>query len=580
MPMPISGETFPTPDWELAFDQYASNDAWYSGNQSKIQKVTQAQAGGGGARDRGDNSATHYNRSDGTRRSGGIRGFLGRFFNGRIVEPTENRTRIHAPVAENLATLSADLLTAEPPMFRIIGGDGEAIKGKVQERLDAIANSPDHARTMSHAAELTAGLGATVLTVQWDPSTTDRPWMQAAPCDAAIPEFIGNRLTAVNLYTLHLDQTDPMRLADEVYLHIERHEPGSIIHALFRVKLFEANAWGYETLGDLVPLDTHASTAHIPEIPGSKAGPVEGMVTLPTGIDRLTAAWWRNVPTKIFRKTLPFLGRADFEGIEQLLDAVDEVWSSWMIDIKIARGRLIVPETMLDLAGPGLGGSFDDAREILTPLAYLDLGAEQGRISAQQFSIRAEEHARSLLGLTREITQFAGYSLSSYGEQSQGGQGGGGITATEVTDRTTMTERTRDKKFRYFAEAMQPLTLAMLDLDRVHYRGGGEVPKGSTLDITITELSQMDPEKEARMIQYLRAAQAASTETLVRMQHPEWDNTQIRREVITIQSESGLGVDEADPGKEGRVDPNAAPSPDDENDDEGGDEDLDKETAP
>ena len=40
----------------------------------------------------------------------------------------------------------------------------------------------------------------------------------------------------------------------------------------------------------------------------------------------------------------------------------------------------------------------------------------------------------------------------------------------------------------------------------------------------------------------LRRAQAASTDTLVRMQHPEWNDTQVAAEVAEIQREAGTAV--------------------------------------
>jgi hypothetical protein len=567
MPMPLPGETFPAPEWSAVFDQYELNGAFFGDDQAEISRVLQKRGGNGGTRNRGDDSASHFNKSDGTRRKGGVRGWVSRFFNGRVIPNDENRTRIHAPVASNLARLSADLLTSEPPVFRLIDAKGEPVESPAQERVDAILNGPDQHRALSEAAETCAGLGAVALTAHWDPAVSDRPWMESTPCDAAIPEYRGRRLVAVNLYTIHVKPTEAMRLGDEVYLHVERHEVGVISHALYRVKQSDSFAWGYETLGDVVPLNSLDALAHILEIPGSRrSSTAQDVIELPTGIDRLTVGWWRNLPTKAFRKILPMIGRADFEGVEQLLDAIDEVWSSWMRDIKIARARLIVPESMLEFQGAGLGGKFDEDREILTALQYVDLGGEKNSpIEAHQFEIRAAEHAATLLGLTREITQFAGYSLSSYGERSDGGGQGGAITATEVTSRTTMTERTRGTKFGYLQEAAHPLALAMLDLDRIHYRGPA-MPQGATLTMTIPPWSQLDPEKEARMFQYLRAAMAVSTDTLVRMQHDDWDETRIRAEVEEIQRENGL-LEVEDPAVEERV-PGAPNDGDDELDEQ------------
>lgn len=556
--MPTPGSAYPSPEWALAFAQYDLNDAWISDDQSKLQRVY---AGVGGGSTRGDNNATHYNKGDGTLRAGGLRGILTRMFNGKIVPQSEQRTRMHAPVASNLATLSADLLMAEPPTFRLLNSKGESYKGRATERLDDILNSAAMHRSLSHGAELAAGLSATVLTAKWDREISDHPWSEPVPCDAAIPEFTAGRLVAVNLYTTHVVETGP--ISDEVYIHVERHEPGAIVHALFRTKIV-TNVFGFGGIGANVPLDAIDATRHIPGIRGAIAQQypeTPHAVVLPTGIRSLTASWWRNLPTKQYRKVLPMMGRADFEGIEILLDAVDETWSSWMRDIKIGRARLIVPEQFLELQGAGMGGTFDDDREILTALNFIDLGPEKQPISAHQFEIRAEQHAATILGLLREITQGAGYSLSSYGDRTDGGSG---ITATEVSDRRTLTERTRDKKGLYFDEAADPHGIALLELDQVHYGGAG-FPNDATLDIAHTELSQIDPEKQARQFSFLRAAQAVSTDTLVRMRDPQLEEVEVRREVARIYLESGFGA-EIDPGVEGRVDPNADPNATDSGD--------------
>lgn len=545
MPLPLPNTRFPNDEWALAFAQYDSNNAWYSDDPLAIQRIYAHSGNPASGASRGDADWTHYNKGDGTRRRGGIRGMFSSMWHGKVVPNDEHRTRLHAPVASNLATLSADLLTAEPITFRLVDAEGKTMKGKAQDRLDLIGNGAATHRTLSNAAEIVAGIGAVVLTANWDRSNSDAPWLDFVACDAAIPEFIGKRLVAVNLYTMHVDEA--AGVINKVYVHIERHEVGLITHALYRASI-DVGDWG--ALGELVPLDTLEATQHLPQIPGSRFGALFGTIELPTGITTLTASWWKNLPTKAFRKNgkLSVIGRADFEGVEELLDAVDEVWSSWMRDIKIARARLIVPESFVDVQGAGMGGAFDDAREILTPLNFVTL-KDGETITAQQFEIRYQEHAGTLAALTREITQKAGYSMSTYGD----GETATSKTATEVVDRTTLTERTRDKKFLYAEEALAPIMTALMEIDAVHY-GGQTIPKTATLKIEITELSQIDPEKEARVFQYLRTAMAASTDTLVRAQHPDWDETQISVEVERIREENNLGS-EADPALQGRVDP-------------------------
>lgn len=562
MPLPTENEVWPPREWALAFDQFASNDVWFRGSEADLAEFYAGH--GATSNSRGDDPRSHYNSGTPSNASVGrkvwraiTRPFWGRA-NDRSASSgaaAQNRSRLHSPLAGNLATLSADLLFSEPPMHLLIA-DGEDVKGDAQDRFDKIANGDDMHMTLSQAGEFAAGIGGAVLTAHWDPDRTDRPWIQAAGCDVAVPEYEGSRTVALNLWTTHADVT-VTNVVQAVYYHVERHELGAIVHALYRGT--------QSTIGERVPLTELPTLAHIAGIRGAI---LEGdTVRLPTGVpDRLTAQYWRNLPTRTFRKdaTLSRIGRADFEGVENMLSEVDAVWSSWMRDIKIARARLIVPSSFLDVSGPGAGGAFDDDQEILTALEYADgtqgAGGVKDQISAQQFEIRYLEHASTILALVKEVLQHAGYSLSSYGEYGDAKA----KTATEVVDRTTATERTRDKKALYYKQAAAPLLETLLELDRIHYNGPG-LPAGAEVEIRFPELSQQDPEKLARTIALLRSAQAASTRTLVAMQHEDWDAEEQDAEVQRILAEQGLSEEAAEPEEDPaaleRVDPLLPPEP-------------------
>ncbi len=363
--------------------------------------------------------------------------------------------------------------------------------------------------------------------------------MQASACDAAVPEYVGSKTVAINLWSTFQKLSSSGQIT-VVYYHVERHEVGAIVHALYEGR--------FGSIGKRVPLNSIPETEHLLGIRGGILNP-DLSVSLPTGIDMLTAQYWRNLPTRFHRKhgTLSRIGRADFEGVEAQLSAVDETWSSWMRDIKIARARLIVPAAFLD--GGALGPSFDDDREILTALEYADNNNGE-TIQAHQFEIRYLEHKATILALIEDVLQHAGYSMSSYGETSDGGE----KTATEVVDRTTATERTRDKKILYYKQAQIPLDEALLELDRIHYHGPG-LPDGAKIDIEFTELSQIDPEKLARTMGLLRSAEAASTKTLVAMLHDDWDQPQLDEEVDRILAETGMSDVAPDPAKIDRVAP-------------------------
>lgn len=561
---PQSGDRFPPEQWAPAFDVFATNRAWYSGTQQELAAIY---AHGVAGASRGDADWTHVHTGDGTLRRGGLRGFLSRFFNGAVVgiAQGENRTRVHAPIAANLATLSADTLLAEFPRVRLTmtpdpntpaGEPAPEAPARAAQALDDILNAAETQAVVLEAAEFVAGVGAVALTAHWEAGPGNLPTLAASVCDAVVPEWQGGRLVAANLFTTYPIVSNGVTV--RTFVHVERHELGRVVHGLF--PLTEAG-----TLAPPVPFDALASLEYLARIPGSLPGPLDNTIALPSGIDRLTVAWWRNRPTRQFARDgyLRNLGRADHEGAEQWLDAIDLVWSSWLRDVKTARARLVVPESFLEVGIPGSGGTFDEDREVFQSLAFTDLGDGQ-QIQAHQFAIRAKEHAETLHALVQEVTQFAGYSLSSYGDYGNRTA----ATATEVVDRTTMTERTRDRKARNLTAAIEQLAPALLELHRVHNAGPG-YPAGARVEVEFADLSSVDPEKEARTFGFWRSAMAVSTLTLVQTLHPDWDATTIAAEVERIQRENGLAID-LDPARVGRVDPS---------DDEPDDDDLDTLTA-
>jgi hypothetical protein len=51
---------------------------------------------------------------------------------------------------------------------------------------------------------------------------------------------------------------------------------------------------------------------------------------------------------------------------ETFLSAIDETYSSWMRDIRLAKSRIIVPAGYLASTGPGMGAGWED-REVYAP---------------------------------------------------------------------------------------------------------------------------------------------------------------------------------------------------------------------
>jgi hypothetical protein len=452
-------------------------------------------------------------------RQGGVIPAVARFFWGRPNLSGGRKARLHVPLAADIATASADLLFSEPPQF-IVGEEGnEAAK----VRIDELLNNGDFHATLVEAAEIVAGLGGGWLRLVWDTEVADTVMVDAVPADAAIGEWRWGLLAAVTFFTEYTQGSHDQ----EVIRHLERHEPGAVFHGLY-----VGNA---ESLGRAEALTEHPSTAPYAEL-------VDEDGAIPTGVDSLTAAYVANMrPQRRWRKIeeLARLGRSDFDGTEPLMDALDECYTSWMRDVRLAKARILVPEFMLTDLGKGKGVAWDEDKEVYAALSVAPTTAAEKQITPQQFDIRVAEHQETARQLTDEILRAAGYSPSTFGL----GKDGGMATATEVVSREKQSARTRDRKTRYFSQALEPLLTTWLELDALVFGGGAQ----GSVHVKWADESQPDQEALSRTIETLNRALAVSADTKVRMLHPDWDEEQIEKEVELVRAESGAMVPDLGP---------------------------------
>lgn len=521
MPLPTSNTAWPPKPFDSAFTTMREWDAWYVGDPAQLQGIY------------GDQNGRPKTRPSQMR--GGVVGAVSRFFWGRPIPQGQDRTRVHVPIASDLATTSADLLFSEPPRLVLPGKAKDAARKPAQERLEAIINTPETHSGLLEAAELAAALGGTYLRIAWDRDVADMPFLTAVHADGAIPTWKWGRLASVLFWTIV--RTD----GQQVWRHLESHEPGRILHGLYRGTK--------ENLGVPVPLQDDDATAWA-------AALVDADGAIITDVPGMTAGYVPNIrPSRAWR-TIPDLaplGRSDFEGIEGLFDALDETYSSWMRDVRLAKARLIVDQSALTPLGEGKGATFDTDSELFTAIPGMTGSLKDGQVAqAEQFDIRTAEHRDTAVELLRAILRAAGYSPQTFGDDALAIT----ATATEVKAREKLSMRTRDKKARYWAAALGPLARTMLDIDAQVFGGPGagtDVP-----EVRFPPKVQEDTLELAQTAQALRNAEAASTETLVRMVHPEWDGDTVNEEVDRIMTASTLtdpttlrpGVDDS-PGAAG-----------------------------
>jgi A118 family predicted phage portal protein len=469
-------------------------DAWWSGDPDRLEALY-----GGGSGTGPDPKRYQY--------AGGVVGRIARWWWGTPTGPGERRTKMHVPIAGDLCGGSADLLFSEPPKLTV---DDDT----TQRRLDELVDDGMLA-TLQTAAEIGAALGGVYLRPVYDQDVADRPWIVAEHADRAVPEFTWGRLSAVTFYKTVREQDG------QVWRWLQRHEPGAILHGLYQGTR--------DKLGRPVPLEDSDETAAFASLV-SEDGVIE------TGYDKLDVVYIPNQASRRWRcrPRLQDLGRSDLDGVEPLMDALDETYSSWMRDIRLGKGRIIVPNAYLQTNGPGRGASWNPDQEAFAGLEMLARGDSGTQLTVAQFAIRVNEHQATAEDLVTQILRSAGYSGQTFGIG-----GDVAVTATEVTARERRSMTTRGRKILRWRPALAHLTEALLAVDQYVY-GGAVQPQRPSVEFE--DSVQEDPLSLANTADVLRRAQAASTDTLVRMAHPEWDDKQVRAEVVRIQQENGTAV--------------------------------------
>ncbi|MFD3929696.1 phage capsid protein [Streptomyces sp. NPDC058614] len=503
MPLPENNVPWPPQDLAPQLRDMAIEDAWYSGDKAKLRRVYALEG---------------YDQGSGDLRDARGRGL--RFW--ERPRPTGMRDgRLHVPLAEDIAATSASLLFSEPPKFTFQAKETQA-------RFEEIAGDSGLNNILREAAEVASALGGVCLRATWNKDLAERPLPTAVHADGIVPDWQFGIMTAITIWR------EVQRSGNTVLRHLERHEPGIVLHGLY-----EGTS---DNLGMKVPLTEDPSTEPI-AASLDKDGPGD---TITTGVKGLTCVYIPNMrPNRKYRGSM--LGRSDWQsdGIRDHFMSLDLTYTSWMRDMRLAKSRIIAPNGMLASEGPGQGTSFDDDREVWTGINASPTSGEG--LTLNQFAIRVAEHEQTWNALTRQAVQAAGYSAQSFGLGDSTA-----VTATEVVARERKSMILRDQKGGYFLPGLADFTDTLLQLDR--YLGFSKVaperPK-----IKFGDSVSEDPKTTAETIELYARAQAISTETKVRLRDPELDDTAVKEETERILKETGALVN--DPTMTGAEGPGA-----------------------
>lgn len=521
MPLPPSGKTvWPPLHCSVPHADMDTWHAWYSGDTDHLAQVY----GGAGSVARNPTARSFLDLNKPSQYRGGLVGGLARMFWGEPITPGQPAAKLHVPLAGDIAEMSANLLWSEVPTVTADTDSTDAADtttAQIKRYLDDRGHSK-----MREAAEIGAALGGVYLRVVWDTALRPRPWLDVIYPDAAVPEWSWGQLSAVTLWR----ELDSPTGGSEVWRFLERHEPGTIEYGLYKGDT--------DTLGMMMALTDHPAT----EVYAARVGDAGIQATK---VPRMLVSYVPNIlPNRLWRG-IPGsdpLGRSDYAGVEPLMGALDETWTSWMRDLRLGKARIMLPQSMLETDGPGKGGTFDLDREVFVQLDMLDDGSGAGSsITENQFEIRVDEHERTTKALRLQILSSAGYSAQSFGEA-----GNVAVTATEVAARKEESLTTRGTKLLYERPALLDTLTTMMMVDVTHCGAKGVDP-AAELTATWPQAVQPDPESIARTLSYFETAGAISTYMKVKRANPDWGEEQIKEEVQRIREDTSAAVPAGDP---------------------------------
>lgn len=536
MSLPPNDTAWPPAEHADRYHRLAKYDAWYSGDRARLQRVYGGATGGtttGGP-------GTTIN-PQGSRVTRAIRAGVSAFW-GTPPATGESDARRHLPTAKDITVISAELLFSDPPTITVDGprweedgpvvrtdadgkqvlaymaGDPKPETVEAQERLDYLLEASRFESLCLAAAETQSAFGSVALRVAWDKARiADRPTITRVDADAMLADYAWGTLEGVTFWrVVRNDGTG-------VWRHLELHEGGRIYHGLYKGDT--------DDLGKAMPLTEHHATR---DIIVDEAGAVVGFALDPvTGATPRTAVSIPNMlPDPLDRRGN--VGASDYtEAVLDLLDAGDKVWSDMMMSVDDAKSRIIIAKSLLESRGPGQGLSINLNQRIFTHVNLAPTEKESGGLPMEkvQFDMRLDEYWSGIERIYTRTIQAAGYNPQTMGAERA--ERNAPATATEYNGNSKRSMSTRDKKIRYWVDALESLLTGLLVVDAREFASGVtpypvrvQFPEAvqPSMDSLLTGAAIMSREK------------LASIETILEYIHPDWDARDIADEAERIKA--------------------------------------------
>lgn len=510
--------TWPPPVWSPITRAQNLWSAWYSGDPDQLSWAYQGLGGNSltGSTFFGTNGEYPITGAHFRGPVSNATATTNRYFWGTITPAAEKRAKIHVPLAGDIASMSADLLFSKRPRL-------EAADKVTQAWLENTLDDDLHS-TLRESAEIGAALGGRFNRIVWDRQVSDTPWVDIVHPDSAVPTFRQGKLVSVIFWRV-VEERD-----GDVVRHLEQHDLiGDVIqHGVY--------------IGDQITLGQRDALSNYDQLqPVALVADPAGNIVLPDlphGADTVTYIpnvrpnrLWRYVPG-----SAP-IGRSDYQSVEPLMDLLDETYSSWGRDIRLAKMRLMVPTQYLQTAGPGQPAIADIDREVFVPMNFLGGTSDKAMIEANQFAIRCQDHLASCQQFAKAAALGAGYSPQTFGEDSTGS---GNMTATEIEDRNRISLLTRAKKLHYERPGTASTLFGLMAIHSTQFGAPRLTPQPP--DVIFPDAVLPSPQELAQTALALSNAKAASVQTLVQMVHPDWEQDQVDEEVERIKDQEAFDV--------------------------------------
>ena len=416
---------------------------------------------------------------------------------------------LHVPIAGDISETSSTFLFGESPVIRF-KSDSEEMK-EAQSQLDDMLTKSGFYNKLVEGAEVCSAIGGVYIKIAWDSELSEHPIPVIAQCEQAFPTFKFGKLVKVTLvYEVYNDGSTVYRLAETI-------EKGKITNELYK--------GSSDNLGHKASLSECEDTSYLkPEVETA---------------DVMTCFFVPNLlPNKLNRQSP--MGRSDYQGLETLMDALDEVFTAWMVDVQIARGKIHVPSGYLKQVNEN-GKKEYNIDTMMYEELDVDPTAMTKPIEATQFEIRAEQFEKTCLNLMDRIITSAGYSPQSFGLNIAGRAESG--TALNVRERKTF--GTTSKKQSFWEDAIKGLVASMCAIKNA-YLGGAFV---NELDVNVAFIDSVSNNmaEVSSSVKTLADAKAISTDTKVRMVHPEWTEIQVQEEVERILNDEAASMPMGNP---------------------------------